>query len=145
MINDDTLGKFKQGAILINTARGEIVDQEALCRALESGRLGGAGLDVLTPEPVTPDNPVLRLPPDLKRKVALSPHIGGITSGALQILRHRLGKYEKVERGAARQRSERPLRPLSAGGGAARLIQIKPGGKMINSRIFSVGEKRSAR
>jgi len=82
MINDDTLGKFKQGAILINTARGEIVDQEALCRALESGRLGGAGLDVLTPEPVTPDNPVLRLPPDLKRKVALSPHIGGITSGS---------------------------------------------------------------
>ncbi len=82
MINDGTLRMFKPGAVLINTARGEIVDQEALCRALESGRLGGAGLDVLSPEPVTTTNPLLRLPADIRRKVALSPHIAGITSGS---------------------------------------------------------------
>ncbi len=82
MINDDTLSRFKRGALLINTARGEIVDQEAVCRALTDGHLGGVGLDVLTPEPVTIENPLLRLPKEIRWKVALSPHIGGITAGS---------------------------------------------------------------
>ena len=82
MINDESIAKMKPNAIVINTARGEIVDQEAVCRALVAGRLGGVGLDVLTPEPVTPDNPILQLPESLRRKVALSPHIGGITAGS---------------------------------------------------------------
>jgi phosphoglycerate dehydrogenase-like enzyme len=82
MINDDAINKMKRGAIIINTARGEVVDQEALCRALIDGRLGGVGLDTYTPEPVTPDNPLLSLPMEVRNKVALSPHIGGITAGS---------------------------------------------------------------
>ncbi len=82
MINDSSINKMKRGAIIINTARGEILDQEAVCRALIDGRLGGAGLDTYMPEPVKPDNPFLLLPEDAKRKLALSPHIAGITAGS---------------------------------------------------------------
>ena len=82
MINDNAINKMKDGAIVINTARGEIIDQAAVCRALIDGRLGGAGLDTFTPEPVVPDNPLLTLPVELRKKVALSPHIGGITAGS---------------------------------------------------------------
>lgn len=83
-INDETLSMMKPGSILINTARGEIVDQEALCRAIISGKLGGAGLDTLSPEPVTADNPLLHLPEDCRDRVVLSPHIGGITEGSFR-------------------------------------------------------------
>lgn len=83
MINDNTLKCFKRGAILINTARGELIDQDALIRALESGQLGGFGADTLSPEPILPDNPfLLALPESLKSRVALSPHIAGVTSGS---------------------------------------------------------------
>ena len=82
MLGDAAIGKMKRGAIVINTARGEVLDQEAVCRALLDGRLGGVGLDTFSPEPVTPDNPLLSLPPELRRRVALSPHIGGITAGS---------------------------------------------------------------
>lgn len=82
MIDNNAINKMKRGAFVINTARGEIVDQAAVCRALIDGRLGGVGLDVLTPEPVQPDNPFLKLPAELRYKVALSPHIGGITAGS---------------------------------------------------------------
>ncbi|NLO98390.1 MAG: GyaR protein [Peptococcaceae bacterium] len=81
LIDEQAINKMKRGAILINTARGELVDQEAVCRALMDGRLGGAGFDTLAPEPVQPDNPFLALPSEVRRKVALSPHIGGITAG----------------------------------------------------------------
>jgi phosphoglycerate dehydrogenase-like enzyme len=82
MIHDAAIDKMKRGAVIINTARGEIVDQEAVCRALINGRLGGFGTDTYTPEPVTLENPLLALPPEARRKVALSPHIGGITEGS---------------------------------------------------------------
>ncbi len=82
MIDDGALEKFRPGAILINTARGELIDQEAVCRALVSGRLGGFGADTLSPEPVAADNPLLKLPPEAARRVALTPHVAGITSEA---------------------------------------------------------------
>ena len=81
IIGAEALSGMKQGSILINTARGELVDQNALCESLLSGRLAGAGLDVLSPEPVTADNPVLNLPADVRDRVVLSPHIGGLTEG----------------------------------------------------------------
>lgn len=84
MIDEAAFNKMKPGAILINTARGELVDQEALCRALSDGRLGGAGIDTLYPEPVQADNPLLNLPQEVRKKVALSPHIGGITAGCFR-------------------------------------------------------------
>ncbi len=84
ILGERAFGLMKPGALLINTARGELVDQRALCAALESGRLAGAGLDTLSPEPVTADNPLLQLPEALRDRVVLSPHIGGITEGSFR-------------------------------------------------------------
>lgn len=73
LIGRDEIAAMKEGAILINTARGGIVDEDALCEALESGRLGGAGLDVYEGEP--------QIRECLKRlsNVVLLPHIGSAT------------------------------------------------------------------
>ena len=84
IIGERAFSLMKPGSILINTARGEIVDQEALRAAIERGKLMGAGLDTLSPEPVTADHPLLQLPPALRERVLLSPHIGGITEGSFR-------------------------------------------------------------
>lgn len=81
MVDDAFLSVMKPNAILINTARGEIVDQEALARALESGSIAAAGLDTLAPEPVEPSNPLLNMSESASHKVIFSPHAGGITEG----------------------------------------------------------------
>jgi len=73
IINADTLRQMKPGAILINTARGDLVREEALAQALEEGRLGGAGLDVYLEEPAV--HPRLRAAP----RTVLLPHIGSAT------------------------------------------------------------------
>ncbi len=75
MINSETLGKVKPGAILINTARGGMVDQEALYHSLKEGRLAGAGLDVTDPEPIDPSSPLLNLP-----NVIITPHIASAST-----------------------------------------------------------------
>jgi phosphoglycerate dehydrogenase-like enzyme len=81
MVDESFLAAMKPGSILINTARGEIVDQEALAAALFSGHIAAAGLDTLYPEPVAIDHPLLNLPEDVSRRIVFSPHIGGITEG----------------------------------------------------------------
>ena len=76
LIDAAALARMRRGAYLVNTARGAIVDEDALCDALESGHLGGAGLDVYEHEPVV--NPrLLKL-----RNVVLLPHIGSATTEA---------------------------------------------------------------
>jgi len=77
LVNADFLAKMKKGSYLINTSRGEVVDEGALLAALESGHLRGAGLDAFTIEPPDPSNPLLQLP-----QVIATPHLGAQTDGA---------------------------------------------------------------
>lgn len=79
MIDGQALGQMKSGAVLINTARGGIVDEGALVRALEAGQLSGAGIDVFDQEPPDPANPLLDRP-----DVLLTPHNGTASQGAMQ-------------------------------------------------------------
>ena len=78
MINATTLALMKGGAILVNAGRGALIDEEAVYDALASGKLGAAGLDVFTQEPVNEDNPLLTLD-----NVVLSPHLGWLTTETL--------------------------------------------------------------
>ncbi|MCD7769943.1 MAG: hypothetical protein LUH36_07520 [Oscillospiraceae bacterium] len=75
---------MKDGAYFVNTARGELVDDEALTEALAGDKLRMAGLDTLDLEPVQPDHPLLRLPEELAGRILFSPHIGGITAASFR-------------------------------------------------------------
>lgn len=79
LIGAAELRRMKRGAILINTARGGVVDQHALAAALKSGHLGGAALDVTDPEPIRRDDPLLRFD-----NVLITPHIGSASYAARQ-------------------------------------------------------------
>jgi phosphoglycerate dehydrogenase-like enzyme len=79
MVNREWLAAMKQGAVLINVARGSLVDEQALSDALASGHIGGAGLDVFEEEPANPANPLLSQP-----RILATPHIAGVTDVNLQ-------------------------------------------------------------
>ncbi|NDV06813.1 hydroxyacid dehydrogenase [Rhodococcus sp. IEGM 248] len=98
-----TIGRMRPGAILLNTARGGLVDEQALLDALTDGRLGGAGFDVLEGESADPKNPIAHSPRIAEYLVAhdnliVTPHIAGQTgeslsnagSGAVQCIRQAL-------------------------------------------------------
>jgi phosphoglycerate dehydrogenase-like enzyme len=69
MINDETLALVKPGAWIINVARGRLIDERALIRALRDGRIGGAVLDTFAEEPLSPDSAFYDLP-----NVIVTPH-----------------------------------------------------------------------
>lgn len=77
MLNAETLATMRPGAIVVNTARGGLIDEAALAASLNSGALRGAGLDSFQEEPLRAGHPFTAIP-----NVVLSPHIGGVTSDA---------------------------------------------------------------
>jgi len=77
LIGASELALLRPGSLLINTARGPVVDEAALLAALESGHLGGAGLDTFDLEPLPQGHPLARLP-----QVLLTPHVAGVTRQA---------------------------------------------------------------
>ena len=87
LIGEAELRTMKRSAILINTARGGLVDERALVRALQEGTIAGAGFDVLTVEPPREGNPLLdlRLP-----NLIVTPHIAWASRGAMQFLADQL-------------------------------------------------------
>ena len=76
-VNKEFLSKVKKGAFLVNTARGEIIDEEALLEALENGTIRGVAMDAFAQEPVDPKNPLLFM-----SQVIGTPHLGAQTDGA---------------------------------------------------------------
>jgi phosphoglycerate dehydrogenase-like enzyme len=76
LIDAAALGRMKPGAVLVNTARGGLVDQAALVAALRDGRIGAAGLDVFEDEPIGAGDPLLALP-----NVVVTPHVAWVTTG----------------------------------------------------------------
>ncbi len=73
MIGEAELRQMRRDAILINIARGQVVDQSALIRTLQEGWIAGAGLDVFDPEPLPPDSPLWTMP-----NVIITPHVSGV-------------------------------------------------------------------
>ena len=78
LINDEVLAKMKPSVRIINAARGGIIDEAALARAITDGKIAGAALDVFDSEPSSPDSPLLKL----GEKIVLTPHLGASTNEA---------------------------------------------------------------
>ena len=101
MIDEAELASMKPGAIIINTARGDLINEEALIKHLSSGQIGAAGLDVFKEEPLSKTSPLLKL-----ENVILTPHISGVTydsffdmmSSAMENIRlFEEGQYHQIE------------------------------------------------
>lgn len=102
-VNASFLARAKPGAFLVNTARGELIDQAALLDALLSGHLRGAALDAYTQEPPAKDDPLLALP-----QVIATPHCGAHTDGAINAM-----GWGALRDCLAVLRGEKPANPVS--------------------------------
>jgi D-3-phosphoglycerate dehydrogenase / 2-oxoglutarate reductase len=97
MVNTARLANMKRGSILINLARGDLVDTQALVAALQDGHLAAAALDVCDPEPIPPNHPLLRMP-----NVIVAAHVASTSSRAVRTLRETAaGLVAKCLRGEA--------------------------------------------
>jgi len=96
LIDAGALARFKPDAMLINTARGAVVDSVAVADALREGRLGGAALDVLDVEPPPPDHPLLAAP-----RCILTPHVGARSHASLARMNDVVDDVIRVLRGEA--------------------------------------------
>jgi D-3-phosphoglycerate dehydrogenase len=102
LVNAELIKKMKTGAFLINTARGELVDEVALLQALKNGKLKGAALDVFVNQPPAADNALLALP-----QVIATPHMGAHTDGATNAM-----GWRALEDCLAVLRGEKPTCPV---------------------------------
>lgn len=102
IVNAEFLDKMKADAFLINTARGDLVDNEALLNALLDNKIAGAGLDVIQPEPITADN--ILLDERIKNKLVLTPHTGGITHLTVKKI------YDNIWENISRLENYKPLK-----------------------------------
>lgn len=118
--------KMRPGSYLVNTARGELIEDEALVDALRSGRLAMAALDTLDHEPVQSDHPLLHLPEDIGSRLIFSPHIGGITASSFRRSYRMIAEdIQTVAEGRIPMRAVNPprkgqMRPAALGEGAER-------------------------
>jgi len=94
LIGAAELKAMKPTAVLINTARGPVVDEPALVEALAEGEIAAAGLDVFEEEPLPPDSPLCGLDERLPagRQVLLTPHVGSVSPEAMRQLRQEVGR-----------------------------------------------------
>lgn len=92
MVGSQELAEMRRGSVLINVARGEVVDETALIQALQSGTLRGAGLDVFAKEPLPPDSPLWSMP-----NVLITPHVSGTTPRfwlrEVELIRDNIARY----------------------------------------------------
>jgi len=84
MVNADLVSKMKPGIILVNTARGDLVDNLAVRQGLIDGRIGGIAMDTLAPEPTPANHPLVDLPAEIADRAIYSPHLGGNTGGSFR-------------------------------------------------------------
>jgi phosphoglycerate dehydrogenase-like enzyme len=105
LIGAEQLALMKPDAVLVQAARGGIVDEAALAERLQDGKIGGAAVDVYTTEPPTPDNPLLNIKGEGVNRLLLTPHIAGVTRQSAAFLFR--SSWENVERVVVR--GEAPL------------------------------------
>ena len=102
LIGEKELALMRPGAILVNAARGGVVDEAALAKHLQSGHLGGAAVDVYSTEPPSADNALLKLKGEAAQRLLLTPHIAGVTRQSFAFLfRSSWENVERVLRGEA--------------------------------------------
>lgn len=82
MIDGAFFARMKPTAFLVNTARGAVIDDDALCAAIRGGTIAGAALDAYQPEPVGRDHPLVRLAAEFPDRLVLCPHQGGVSQSA---------------------------------------------------------------
>jgi D-3-phosphoglycerate dehydrogenase len=112
IVDADAIAAMRRAPILVNTARGPLVDMEAAADALEAGRLGGVALDVTEVEPPPADHPLRRHP-----RAVLTPHMGFYSVEALTELQRRAA--QEVARALRGEPPDRPVNPEAAGGGTS--------------------------
>lgn len=91
LLSEATIGKMKQGALVINLARGDLIDTGAMIAALQSGHLAGAAIDVCDPEPIPADSPLRTLP-----NVIVASHIASASPKAVRTLRETAARVAVV-------------------------------------------------
>jgi len=100
MINAERLSQMKKSVIIVNTARGAIIDQKALCEALEKGTIGAAALDVVDPDEAPRDLDIFNLSEEGRKRLTITPHVGGMTDEAFtRMLVNAIANFERCENG----------------------------------------------